>query len=283
MDPRFDGHTHGPWCPHGSPQPLDDYLEHAIGAGFRRYAVTEHLPLPVGFVDPMGPRECAMLPAELPRYLAETQAARERFAGRIEVLVGLEIDYLGAAQGGWHAQVLELLGPVTSQLDPEATLLSLHFLDHQVLDGTPAMQQALLPAGASIDALHLRYYATLKSAICASWRWRGRDLRPRRLGHLTLPGKFQRLLPPRDPERILAAAREVLELVAAEGMELDFNTAGLDKPDCGQVYLPEPLLSYAVKLGIPLVFGSDAHAPREAGRHLERAVTMVEEARLARR
>lgn len=276
--PRRDGHTHTPFCPHGSPGPLEAYLDRALALGFTAYDLTEHVPLPTGFVDPFEPRDCAMELHELPAYLAAAEHAREAYADRLHVQVGLEIDYLGAAQGGWHQPLLELLRPIWSRLAPEATILSLHFLDDVVVDGTPEMTRGLLPAGEPIDALHLRYYATLREAITADWSWRGQDLRPRRLGHLTLPRKFIRDLPLRDPARVEAAALAVVELVAAEGMELDLNTAGLDQPLCGEIYLPDVLLRRALELGIPLVFGSDAHHPDHVGRHFDLAAEAVERA-----
>lgn len=269
IDLRQDGHTHSPWCPHGSDRPLDDYLEQAVALGFERYAVTEHIPLPDGFFDPLGPYECAPHPDVLDAYLAGVEDAKARWAGRIDVLVGLEIDYLGAAQGGWHGDLLRRLDAIWDRLDPAATLLSVHFIDGTLVDGTPELTAALVPPGEPNDAYHLRYYAVLEAALGASWRWRGRDLRPRRVAHLTLPRKFIRALPLREPERVLDAATRVLERVAREGLELDLNTAGLDKPWCGETYLPEPLLTRARELGIPLVFGSDAHAPEEVGRHLD--------------
>ncbi len=275
IDPLHDGHTHSHWCPHGSGDPLRAYLDRAVELGFRRYDVTEHLALPDGFRDPIGPRQCAMLPAEVPLYLADAEPLRAEFAGRLDVRVGFEVDYLGAAQGGWHQAMLELLGPAWDRIDPAATVLSVHFLDEGIVDGTPAMQAALLPAGANTDRVHLRYYAALKSAIQASWRWRGEDLRPRRLGHLTLPRKFVKVRPLEHPEQVAEAAMDVLELVAAEGLELDVNTAGLDKPDCGEIYLTSELYHRARQLGVTMVYGSDAHAPREVGRHRDRLAELV--------
>lgn len=275
-DPGFDGHTHTEFCPHGSGRPLAEFLDRAVELGLTKYAVTEHIPLPHGFADPFGRRECAGEPEELVPYLDAAERQREAFAGRLDVRVGLEIDYLGAAQGGWHHAILQMLYPVRERLDDEATILSLHFLANVVIDGTAEMTAAgLLRPGDAPDVAHLRYYAVLQSALKASWTWRGVDLRPRRLGHLTLPRKFVKALPLREPERVLDAATQVLELAIAEGLSLDLNTAGLDKPDCGEVYVPEPLLTRAAELGATVVLGSDAHDPSEVGRHREIAEAMV--------
>lgn len=274
IDPGYDGHTHSHWCPHGSGEHLRGYLERAVALGFTRYAVTEHMALPDGFVDPIAPHECAMWPSEVQPYLADAEALKAEYAGRLQVYVGFEVDWLGSAQGDWHHAMLELLGPVWDRVDPEATLLSLHFLDDGIVDGSAELQAALLPEGANADRVHLRYYAALRSALKASWRWHGRDLRPRRLGHLTLPRKFVKARPLQEPEQVAEAALGVLELAAAEGLELDVNTAGLDKPDCGEIYLSADLYRRARELGMTLVYGSDAHTPREVGRHRERLSTL---------
>ena len=49
-------------------------------------------------------------------------------------------------------------------------------------------------------------------------------------------------------------------------MELDFNTAGLYKPYCNEVYPGKQILQIACEKKIPLVFGSDAHSISEVGR-----------------
>ncbi|WJH34035.1 hypothetical protein N6H14_29405 [Paenibacillus sp. CC-CFT747] len=65
---KWNGHTHTPYCRHGSPAEAADYLEQAIRLGFDRYTFSEHPPLPQGWVDnePLM-RELAMDLQELPR------------------------------------------------------------------------------------------------------------------------------------------------------------------------------------------------------------------------
>ena len=274
FDPLFDGHTHSHFCPHGSREPLQGYLDRAVELGLRRLAVTEHIPAPTGFVDPIGANECYGPISDLGPYLDECERLREAYADRLELLIGLEIDWLGDAQGGWHEPLLDLLATVWHRLDHEATLLSLHFLGDTAVDGTPELSMRIAP-GQPPDAYHLAYYAALQRAIGASWQRGGLDLRPRRIGHLTLPRKFQKALPLREPERVAEAELATLELIAAEGLQLDVNAAGLDKPDCGEIYVPEPLLGRAIELGVELVFGSDAHAPRGVGKHLDRVKAAI--------
>lgn len=266
LAPGMDGHTHTSFCPHGDRQPTRLYLEHAVDRGLRRLAITEHLPLPDGFHDPMGPHQCAMPPEDLLPYLDEAEQLRAEFADHLDVLVGAEVDWLGSAQGGWHEATLAQLDSIWDRLAPEATLLSVHFIDGTIVDGNPDLSLAYAP-GEPPDAYHLAYYDALDAALRSSWTVGRRDLRPRRIGHLTLPRKFIRALPLAEPERVEERVLRLLERIAAEGLQLDYNTAGLDKEQCGETYLPAPYLRHALDLGIELVHGSDAHAPERVGNH----------------
>ena len=62
-----------------------------------------------------------------------------------------------------------------------------------------------------------------------------------------------------------AAASAALRAVSAAGMLLELNTGGLRKPIGEPFPAPAGLLAEAHGLGIPLVFGSDAHRPGDVG------------------
>src|SRR5690606_12508573 len=92
---KWDGHTHTQFCYHGSDAPLEDYVERAIALGFQRYTVTEHPSLPQGWVnDEALCHELGMPEHELEDYFKYVQAVKERYAGQIEITIGLELDYL---------------------------------------------------------------------------------------------------------------------------------------------------------------------------------------------
>ena len=46
-----DGHIHSPYCPHGSKDSFDDYINEAIKKGIKEITFTEHLPVPNNFMD----------------------------------------------------------------------------------------------------------------------------------------------------------------------------------------------------------------------------------------
>ena len=41
-----DGHIHSPFCPHGTDDSLESYVEEALKQGLVEMSFTEHMPLP---------------------------------------------------------------------------------------------------------------------------------------------------------------------------------------------------------------------------------------------
>jgi len=275
---KRDGHTHSAYCGHGSGEPTEALIERAIALGFERYAVTEHAPLPPTFFAqlPYAPDVSATLqldPAALDAYLADMHRLKARYARHVRIDVGFELDYLPGFEG-WTRAFLDRVGPWIDD-----AVLSVHFLPVQDtwrgIDLTPEeLEGEVLPFYDGFNAFQLAYYATLDRALDA-------DLglyKPRRLAHLTLPRKFWRRVAPQpdDGPQVAAAVALLLHRVRAAGYALDHNLSGLDKPHCGEPYPPDPLVRQARRLGIPLVYGSDAHSVAEVGRHWARHAALTQ-------
>jgi len=90
------------------------------------------------------------------------------------------------------------------------------------------------------------------------------------IGHPDLPKKFG-YKPTRDCtplyEGFLAAAGQ-------HACALDINTAGLRKT-CAEIYPSADFLRLAFDRGVPITFGSDAHAPQEVGMNFGEAVQLA--------
>lgn len=266
----WDGHSHGQFCLHGSGEETGEMIERAAALGFERFSLTEHAPAPPDFEDP-APHVGASLAAErLEAYLDHAEALRERFADRIEVAVGLEVDYLQGLEGGTR-DILKRAGP---RLDD--ALLSVHFLPSRggwmVTDLSPhGFREGLVEAFGGLEGAHAAYWSTVLRAVEA-------DLgphKPRRLAHLTLAHKFRREVGEPSLDFTLAQAEPVLVAMAERGMALDVNAARLDFAPCGDLMPPAPILERARQLSIELVYGSDAHAVAHVGRGLEEARRVV--------
>ena len=91
-----DTHTHTARCGHAGGSD-EAFVEAAIARGLDAIAVTEHAPfywLPPERHDPT----LAMAAEELPRYVDDMLALAERYRGRIEVLCGVEADYIAGQE-----------------------------------------------------------------------------------------------------------------------------------------------------------------------------------------
>ncbi|MFC4682986.1 MULTISPECIES: histidinol-phosphatase HisJ [unclassified Exiguobacterium] len=250
IDFTRDGHLHTPFCPHGSTDPLQAYVEQALARGIKTLTFTEHAPLPARFQDPTPDKDSAMAFELLPDYIEALQSLKRTYPA-LDLRLGLEIDYLP----GYEAETLALLEPYADVLDE--TILSQHFI---LVDGE------LLPVDFSLETFHVlverigsfeavmkQYYTALAAGLAFPWE----RLKVDRIGHIDLPIKYQSNYV-WDRSNVQAEQSRLLQTMAARGFGIDLNTAGLRKPECGQPYAID-VASEAAGLGIPFVLGSDAH------------------------
>lgn len=78
-------HSHCSYC--DGHAPLEDFMKEAIRQGFTSYGISSHAPLPFS-------TRWTMEWEQMPAYLAEARRLRQKYAGQIELYIGLEIDYL---------------------------------------------------------------------------------------------------------------------------------------------------------------------------------------------
>ena len=78
-------HSHCLYC--DGRADMDSFIRFAISEGFTSYGVSSHAPLPF-------PTAWTMEWDSMEDYLEEFRRVREKYAGKIEFYVGLEIDYL---------------------------------------------------------------------------------------------------------------------------------------------------------------------------------------------
>lgn len=258
---KWDGHTHTKFCYHGCDAAQEEYLERAIRLGFERYTMSEHPPLPEGWVDDARlMQELAMPAEELPRYMEYALDMKRRYSGAIEVTVGLELDYLHGAL----SYTERIVDRWQSRL--EDVVYSVHYLPGvggmRCIDFTPEdFRDGLLAYYGSMEAVVEEYYNHVEAAI----EWAAQLPMRKRIGHINLIEKFRGALPEIDDAQIERRLRAIVPKLAAAGVGIDVNTAGLRVPTCGKPYVPEWFLRECLKQGIPCVYGSDAHRPEHVG------------------
>ena len=88
-----------------------------------------------------------------------------------------------------------------------------------------------------------------------------------------LPKKFN-YVPKEDCtpmfQKFLAAAKTA-------DCAIELNTAGLRK-DCREIYPSDRFLQLAFETGVPITFGSDAHAPKEVGADFDKSLAAAKAA-----
>jgi histidinol-phosphatase (PHP family) len=239
-----DYHVHTARCGHAGGA-TRAYVEAALARGLSEIAFTDHIPLyflPGDDPDP----GLAMTAAELPGYVEEVGALRAEFAGRIDVLLGLEADY---AEGHEAA-----LAAILATYDWDVVLGSVHWVKGDWIDAPHSGARHEREGSA---ALWSEYYRLLaKAAATGSF-----DV----LTHFDLPKKFGHRMP---PEAADAEARAIGAAQAA-GVAVEVSSAGLRKT-VAEEYPSPPLLTRLVAAGVPIVFSSDAHAPAEVAWGRER-------------
>ncbi len=258
---KWDGHTHTRHCYHGSGEAQESYLDRAVELGFERYTISEHPPLPEGWVnDRKLWEELAMPEEELPVYMAYAQEMKRRYEGRIDVAVGLELDYL-PDRPEYTERIVERW-----ERELEDVVYSVHFLPGAdgmyCIDFTPDdFRTNLLSYYGTMDKLAEQYYDQVEAAIERAARLPMRT----RIGHINLIEKFRLALPELDESLVRRRMEGLLPLLAKSGVGVDVNTAGLRVPTCGKPYVPDWFIAECRRLGIACVYGSDAHKPEHVG------------------
>ena len=236
---RTDYHNHTARCGHAGGA-MREYLLAAVSRGVTELAFTDHVPL--YFLPGEDPEPgLAMTRAELPGYVEEVGALRKEFAGRIDVLLGIEADYAE----GFEDELRELLAPYPWDL----VLGSVHRVAGDWIDAPGSGKRHETEGSA---ALWNEYYRLLGRA-CEPGLF---DV----MSHFDLPKKFGHHRPP----EALGAEEAAVAAAARTGVAVEISSAGLRKT-VAEIYPGPGLLRKLVAAGVPVVFSSDSHAPAEAG------------------
>ncbi|AOM82231.1 histidinol-phosphatase HisJ [Salisediminibacterium beveridgei] len=255
---RKDGHIHSPYCPHGSSDNMEKYVQEAIHQGFEAITFTEHAPLPEGFTDPVPDKDSAMAKDDLSRYFKTLEMLKKAYQDHITIHSGLELDFIE----GFEHEIQTFIDAHGHQLDE--LILSVHFLklpdgSFICLDFDEASFAAGIEATGSLQSLYRLYYQTVLQSVKNNLHFPC----PVSIGHISLVHKFQSHFQRTfsDEDQI----RDVLFAIKEKGFRLDVNGAGLVKPLCKETYPPPFAISLAQEKDIPLVYGSDAHSASGIG------------------
>jgi histidinol-phosphatase (PHP family) len=254
-------HTHSHYCD-GAGE-IAEMIEAALAAGLREIGVSSHAPLPFA-------TEWTMPPERLADYAAEVHELQRRYAERIVVRFGAEIDYIPSAEVvAYQQQAIYPLGF-------DYFVGSVHFLGRRYppgdFDGSDDEFREILEndyAG-DIQEMVSDYYQRMSQVptipgvkiighLDRIKRWNG--------DHRYFSG---------DEPWYREAVEQALQALAASGTIVELNTSGWRKGPL-EPYPAPWILARCRDLGIPITVNSDAHSPSEVDAGFARAYALLAE------
>jgi histidinol-phosphatase (PHP family) len=248
MPIQCDYHMHTPLCKHAA-GPMEDYVHRAIELGLREVGFSDHNPLPGGRSS-----NVRMTEEELDYYVERVTELRFRYRGKIDVMLGLEMDYLEGLE--------DYLAQQLARYPWDYVIGSIHFLDNACRESSWPR-----PFAGDPHAHYARYFQRLRqlarSGLC--------DV----IAHFDVAKRSGHLPGPREAEDITRTLQEI----KTAGLCLEINTSGyrhseLPEP---QPYPILPIAEEALALGIPLTVNSDAHAPAQVGFRFHEVETFLKQ------
>ena len=249
-----DGHIHTPYCPHGTDDKFEQYVEKAIKVGLDEISFTEHFPLPKGFTDPAPNNDSSIKLEQLKSYINDVKKLKDRYKDKIKINVGAEVDYVE----GFEKEIKSLLDEYGKYL--EDGILSVHMIkikdEYYCMDFSSEEFEKIVNLLGSIESVYNLYYDTLIKAVNADLG----EYKPKRIGHLNLVRKYNKKFPYDYSKN--KKLEELVKLISEKEYELDYNVAGLFKEDCGEVYIIGYLAELIKKYNVKVVLGSDSHSSK---------------------
>jgi len=205
------------------------------------------------------------------RYGRNIEELKEKYGGRISIIHGIELEWLGTGLGlQWNKSKIFQADGI------DFIIGSIHFSREKIAyDGSVAETEQLLARRGDRSSLWVEYLEEMMEMVDANYKII--DV----VGHIDLPKLyagspdcFANLEDSDEPEAV--KMRLLLEKISEYNLSLDVNMAGHAK-GCG-VYPQLPILKRARALGIPVTIGTDCHNPDDYGKNYKMALRYIEEA-----
>jgi histidinol-phosphatase (PHP family) len=236
---------HTPLCRHAVGEPTE-YAARAVTLGLTEIGFTDHSPMRRDDFD-----NWRMRSDQLDEYVEKVRQA-QREHPQLEIRLGLEVDFIPGHE--------EWIRELAARHPWDYFIGSVHY----VSDSWDVDNPEKLSHWKDRDPLEvwMAYFERLTMAAQSGLF--------EIIGHADLPKKFC-FIPREDCTRLFVA---FLTAAKNSGTAMELNTAGLRK-DCREIYPSPKIVRLARAHGVPITFGSDAHAPSEVGMDLAAAVQLA--------
>lgn len=242
---RANFHTHSTWCD-GANTP-EELIQGALAKGFSALGFSSHAMLPGDLLT------WPLTAAKAPRYAAEIRALAEKYEDRIQVLCGVEADFIS---GG-------LATPdraVYAAIQPDYIIGSIHFVrspdgELTAVDKSPESLVADVAAHFGGDyAAYVRAYFAQEREMAATCDF---DV----IGHPDLVRKFNGRLGCFDETApwYVAELERTADAFAASGKLVEVNTGAIARGWMDDAYPSAAFRALLRARGVQFVLSADAH------------------------
>lgn len=232
MIPRTSFHTHTVYCD-GKHTP-EEMVKSAISLGFEALGFSGHAYTPC---EP----EYSMSPDDTKRYKEEILKLKDKYAGKIDIYCGLELDYYSEADGEGF----------------DFCIGSVHYIEKNgVIYPVDASEELFLKAADAFGGIYgftKAYYELLSKIV--------EKTNPDIIGHFDLVTKFnegERLFSEADPEYTLPA-HNAMDILLKENRVFEINTGAMSRGYRKSPYPSSSLTRRLIENGAKIIVTSDCH------------------------
>lgn len=249
---KFDLHTHHVRCGHADGN-IEDYILAGIDAGLSVIGISDHSPYFYHEEDQPSPG-IAMARSDFANYVSEVLRLKEKYAGRIEVLLGMESDYF--------PDYVEAYREAYKDVPFDYLIGSVHQVSGVSIFNRNRWKK--LDEAGHINEKESYYELIKQSALSGMF-----DI----LGHIdAMKGYYPAFSDIPATEHI----DDTLRTIGECGVAIEINTSGSTK-DVGGWYPSDDILERALHFGVNVTFGSDAHVPSRVGDEWELVAKRLKE------
>jgi len=259
----FNLHTHSHFCD-GSGAP-EEYVQAAIEARFHTLGFSSHAPVP--FRNNFAIQDDSKLKA----YCNEVRRLKADYSGRIDIFLGLELDYIEGITGDFSIY--------RESCGLDYTIGSVHL----VRNGDD--NRLWFIDGAKIetydDGLKNVFHGDVRKAVTTYYKQLNSMIssqKPDIIGHLDKikmnnKGRYFK----EDEGWYQDLIMQTLENIKKSGLIVEVNTRGIYKKRSDDLYPGIRTLEHMIALNIPITISSDAHRPEEIDGYYQESVGILKE------
>ncbi|TIB71147.1 histidinol phosphate phosphatase H [Wallemia mellicola] len=252
----FSHHSHsGQFCRHAKGD-LEDVIKSAIDKNFRLFGLSEHAPR--YRKQDLYPEESDLKPEDtmsiFEDYLSHAHKLRENYKNSIDLLVGLETDYVTEQD---LIGTEDLIARYENTSTPiEYIVGSVHHAFETPIDFDKQTFDSALETAATRKSLYSEYYSRLLHLV--------KTLEPEVVGHIDLIRLYEPNVALKDYPDAWKLIEDIVKHVASYGGLIEVNAAAIRK---GWVvpYPASDILSIIRNNGARLTLSDDTHTPENVG------------------